>query len=216
MITVGRTLPYPRIYPKRPTASLVSKKVLASLVGQIVITSGVQLWGYLWVRGQPWYTPPPPSDPSSDDNHLESTNYENSTLFLLSCFQYVLVAAVFSIGPPYRKSMWTNGWLMGSLGMLTALNVLVLLSPPQAISDLLTLMPLPIHGRTVLLFGGAANAVLSLAFEQWGAGTLAVVAGRLGRISHRLSLSRRNQGKYNYKAVEREIPSGSGPVDLSA
>jgi hypothetical protein len=55
------------------------------------------------------YTPPPPSDPSSDDNHLESTNYENSTLFLLSCFQYVLVAAVFSIGPPYRKSMWTNG-----------------------------------------------------------------------------------------------------------
>lgn len=55
------------------------------------------------------YTPPPPSDPSSEDNHLESTNYENSTLFLLSCFQYVLIAAVFSIGPPYRKSMWTNG-----------------------------------------------------------------------------------------------------------
>jgi cation-transporting ATPase 13A2 len=51
---VGRTLPYPRIYPKRPTASLVSKKVLVSIIGQIVITSAIQLWAYLWVRGQEW------------------------------------------------------------------------------------------------------------------------------------------------------------------
>ncbi|KAJ7178426.1 hypothetical protein C8R43DRAFT_973384 [Mycena crocata] len=200
-VTMGRTLPYPRIHSRRPTASLVSKKVLASLVGQIIITSGVQIWGYLWVRGQPWYTPPPTSDPSSEDNHLESENYENSTLFLLSCFQYVLVAAVFSIGPPYRKSMWTNGWLMGSLGLLTALNTLVLLSPPQAISDILTLMPLPIHGRSVLLFGAAANAVLSMGFEQWGAGILAVGAGRVAKMAHRWTASRRSQGKI-YKAVE--------------
>ncbi|CAA7259088.1 unnamed protein product [Cyclocybe aegerita] len=109
-VTMGRTLPYPRIYPKRPTASLVSKKVLASIIGQIVITSAVQGWAFLWVRGQEWYTPPPTSHPGEDGgNKLESTNYENSVLFLVSCFQYILVAAVFSIGPPYRKSMWTNG-----------------------------------------------------------------------------------------------------------
>ncbi|KAJ7446163.1 hypothetical protein B0H11DRAFT_2085328 [Mycena galericulata] len=209
-VAMGRTLPYPRIYPKRPTASLVSKKVLASLIGQIIITSGVQLWGYLWIRGQPWYTPPAPSNPNSDDDHLESKNYENSTLFLISCFQYVLVAAVFSIGPPYRKSLWTNGWLMASLVLLTALNLLVLLSPPQAISDVLTLMPLPIHGRTVLLFGVAGNAVLSMGFEQWGAGTLAVVAGRVAKISYRWSGTRRNQGKM-YKAVEE-----SGQADASS
>ncbi|KAJ7722136.1 hypothetical protein DFH07DRAFT_857204 [Mycena maculata] len=213
-VAMGRTLPYPRIYPKRPTASLVSKKVLASLVGQIIITSGVQLWGYLWIRGQPWYTPPNPSDPNSDDNHLNSENYENSALFLISCFQYVLVAAVFSIGPPYRKSMWTNGWLMGSLGLLTVLNILVLLSPPKTISDILTLMPLPIHGRTVLLFGVAGNAVFSMAFEQWGAGTLAVLVGRVAKITHRWSAGRRNQGKI-YKAVEGGMRSGQ-TADASA
>ncbi|KAJ7091282.1 Ca-transporting ATPase [Mycena epipterygia] len=207
-VTMGRTLPYPRIHPKRPTASLVSKKVLASLVGQIVITSGVQLWGYLWVRGQPWYTPPRPSDPTSDDNHLESHNYENSTLFLLSCFQYVLVAAVFSIGPPYRKSIWTNGWLMGSLGVLTGLNILVLLSPPEMISDVLTLMPLPIHGRTVLLFGAAANAVLCMGFEQWGAGALAALAGKIIKVSHRWSAQRRSAHGKIYKAVEGGMRSG--------
>ena len=53
-VTVGRTLPWPRIHPKRPTASLVSKKVLASLVGQIVITSAIQFWAFFWVRSQEW------------------------------------------------------------------------------------------------------------------------------------------------------------------
>jgi cation-transporting ATPase 13A2 len=33
----------------------VSRNVLASIIGQIVITSAVQFWAFYWVRGQPWY-----------------------------------------------------------------------------------------------------------------------------------------------------------------
>jgi len=109
--------------------------------------------------------------------------------------------------------MWTNGWLMGSLGLLTALNTLVLLSPPQTISGLLTLMPLPIHARTVLLFGAAANAVLCTVFEQWGARVLAVAVGQVNRISHHWCMSRRSEGKV-YKAVEGGMRSR--PADGSA
>ncbi|KAJ2916792.1 hypothetical protein MD484_g3663, partial [Candolleomyces efflorescens] len=107
-VAMARTLPYPRIYHKRPTANLVSRKVLASIIGQVLITAAVQVWAYLWVRRQPWYTPPPKHTPEDGDK-LESTNDENTAVFLISCFQYILVAAVFSIGPPYRKPMWTNG-----------------------------------------------------------------------------------------------------------
>ncbi|TFK44814.1 Ca-transporting ATPase [Crucibulum laeve] len=199
-VTMGRTLPYPRIYPKRPTASLVSKKVLASIIGQIIITSSIQGWGYLWVRNQDWYTPPPKADPSQEGNKLESTNYENSVLFLISCFQYILVAAVFSIGPPYRKSMWTNGWLMSCVGLLTAFNVLVLIAPPRIISELLTLMPLPMDGRTTILIAAVINVVVSMSFEQWGAQSVGVGIGAMMRWWNRGG-KRVREGK-TYKAVE--------------
>ena len=51
---VGRTLPYPKIHYKRPTASLVSRKVLTSIIGQIVINSLIQIVVFIWVRRQPW------------------------------------------------------------------------------------------------------------------------------------------------------------------
>ncbi|KAI0656621.1 P-type ATPase [Cubamyces menziesii] len=197
-VTMGRTLPYPRIHPKRPTASLVSKKVLASLVGQIIITSAIQFWAFFWVRSQEWYTPPAEKDPSADDDKLEATNYENSALFLVSCFQYILVAAVFSIGPPYRKQMWTNGWFMLSMVCLTLFNLLVLLSPPGAISQVLELMALPISARATLLLAVVMNVLASMAFEHWGTQAVAHVIGLFFdlRRQHRV-----RDGKL-YKAVE--------------
>ncbi|KDR75783.1 hypothetical protein GALMADRAFT_97655 [Galerina marginata CBS 339.88] len=177
-VTMGRTVPYSRIFPKRPTASLVSKKVLASIIGQIVITSAVQFWAYFWVRRQEWYTPPPTTLPSEGGNNkLESTNYENSALFLVSCFQYILVAAVFSIGPPYRQSMWTNGWLMFSMCLLTAFNMLVLLAPPKAVANLLTLMSFPMAARYTVLMAAGINVAVSLGFEEWGTQGVSTVLG---------------------------------------
>ncbi|KAF4621315.1 hypothetical protein D9613_000774 [Agrocybe pediades] len=200
-VTMGRTLPYPRIYPKRPTASLVSKKVLASIIGQILITSAVQFWAYFWVRRQEWYTPPPTSIPSEGrDNKLESTNYENSVLFLISCFQYILVAAVFSIGPPYRKPMWTNGWLMFSMCLLSGFNILVLLGPPEVVARLLTLMDLPVSGRYTLFIAALINVGVSMGFEQWGASGVSTAVGAVTKWWHR-GRRRVRDGK-TYKVVE--------------
>ncbi|EPQ57568.1 Ca-transporting ATPase [Gloeophyllum trabeum ATCC 11539] len=199
-VTMGRTLPYSRIHPKRPTASLVSKKVLASIIGQIVITSAVQFWAFFWVRSQDWYTPPRQSGPKSgDDNHLQASNYENSALFLVSCFQYILVAAVFSIGPPYRKPMWTNGWLMSAVIGLSLFNILVLLRPPRFLSAILELMTLPFSARITLFLAVVLNVALSMTFEHWGT---QFVAQAIGVVMQFFKGHRRVREGKIYKAVE--------------
>lgn len=42
-VFMGQTGPHPSIHPKRPTASLVSKKVLTSLIGQVVLSMIFQI-----------------------------------------------------------------------------------------------------------------------------------------------------------------------------
>ncbi|KAF7728451.1 hypothetical protein EC973_006131 [Apophysomyces ossiformis] len=103
-VYMGYTGAWPQLYRKRPTASLVSKKVLTSLIGQIIINSSFQFIAYWAVREQEWYVEPV-FDP--DGENIEC--YENTILFLLSSFQYILVAVVFSVGPPYRQPLYTNG-----------------------------------------------------------------------------------------------------------
>lgn len=46
--------PFPELSRKRPTADLVSRKVLTPLLGQICICIAVQAAAYLAVRKQSW------------------------------------------------------------------------------------------------------------------------------------------------------------------
>ena len=117
-VVMGRTEPYPLLNPKRPTANLVSKKVLTSLIGQIMIQSLFQAALFLIIRHQPWYTPP---IYDSEEKNIEC--FENTALFLLSCFQYLLVAIVFSVGPPFRKPMVTNRKTLFSISLFQTLNM---------------------------------------------------------------------------------------------
>ncbi|THH06605.1 hypothetical protein EW145_g3970 [Phellinidium pouzarii] len=198
-VTMGRSLPYPTIHLKRPTASLVSKKVLASIAGQIIITSAIQFWTFFWVRSQSWYTPPGDNNPDRDDDKLQATNYENTALFLISCFQYILVAAVFSIGPPYRKPMWTNGIFMLTITVIGLINMWLIFIPARPLVVLLELMELPLSARLALALGVVVNVALSTAFESWGTTS---VAGAIGLATDCFRSKRRIRDGKIYKSVE--------------
>lgn len=210
--SVGRTLPYEYIAPQRPTASLVSTKVLSSILGQILITSLTQAWVFFWVRSREWYQSPPPPIPGEG---LETNNFENTVLFLVSCFQYILVAAVFSIGPPYRKPMWTNGlssfyfksevlkqalgWLMASIASLTVFSTWVLVTPTISVQLILNLMYLPWSARLVLILIALVNVLASFAYEAWIHEPIATVVQTLWKAYGR---RRRREGRI-YESVGR-------------
>ncbi|EKC97467.1 cation transporting ATPase [Trichosporon asahii var. asahii CBS 8904] len=192
-VAMGRTLPYPKIYPKRPTASLVSKKVLTSIIGQTIINASIQGAVFLWVRQQPWYTMPP-----TDRNKLETFNYENTSLFLISCFQYILVAGVFSVGPPYRQPMYTNPSLMICLVGLLSFSTYILLEPSKAIAKLLDIIALPSSFKLQLLGIAIFNIVVCFGFERYAERPIARGIGHFKRWIRR---HRKRPQEHHYKPV---------------
>ncbi|WVQ83070.1 hypothetical protein IAT38_005208 [Cryptococcus sp. DSM 104549] len=193
-VAMGRTLPYPKIHPKRPTASLVSRKVLISIIGQIVLNSAVQIFVFIWVRRQPWYI-----KPDTDVDKLETFNFENSALFLVSCFQYILVAGVFSVGPPYRKPLYTNLSLVACLVGLSAFSAYVLLSPAKSIALILDIIDFDMGFKLQLLAIAIVNIVACFAFERFAERPISRMIVNLKRWRWRRGRRR------DYKPVEREV-----------
>ncbi|KAK1760725.1 hypothetical protein QBC47DRAFT_355886 [Echria macrotheca] len=95
--------PSPELCRKRPTADLVSRKVLTPLLGHIVICILIQTMAFLAVRQQPWFIPP-----KVDRERSNIENSENTALFLTSCFEYILAGVVLNAGRPFRQSAMQN------------------------------------------------------------------------------------------------------------
>lgn len=102
-IFMGWSGPAPKLYRKRPTADLVSRKVLTPLLGLMAIAMAVQSMSYIAVKEQPWYKPPKLKHEGSNIKHSE-----NTALFLTSCFEYIFAAIVLNAGPPFRERTSRN------------------------------------------------------------------------------------------------------------
>ncbi|KAK3068570.1 hypothetical protein LTR53_013753 [Teratosphaeriaceae sp. CCFEE 6253] len=177
-IFMGWSGPYPELSKKRPTASLVSRKVLTPLLGQIVLCVITQLVGWLLVRRQPWYQPP-----VLDKGHSNSTNSENTTLFLLSCYQYILSAVILSVGKPFRQSMAHNLPFVITLLVDLAITSYMLFDPAPWLYNLMQLTSMSQGFRIfVLAFGVGAFGVSYVAERQ----LFPLMAKWVGRFNERV------------------------------
>lgn len=202
---MARTLPYPELAVKRPTSNLVSKKVLTSMLSQVIICSFAQGFAYWYTTIQPWY-----QEPTVDPDELNVVNPINSTLFLVSIFQYILVAAVFSVGPPYRKPMWSNAWLMACLVVLgSACTYFLFCEPGSFAFDILGLVDMPHSFHWALAAIVVANVVLSFAAEAYMIKpvTKAIKASqRFWRKRRRTrSAAAAGGGGHHYKVVQQQL-----------
>lgn len=102
-IFMGWAGPARKLCPKRPTADLVSRKVLTPLLGLMGICIAFQAVVYVTVKEQPWYIPP-----KIDHEKSNIKNSENTALFLVSCFEYIFAGVVLNAGAPFRQRTVQN------------------------------------------------------------------------------------------------------------
>ncbi|NXH83109.1 AT132 ATPase, partial [Edolisoma coerulescens] len=96
-VLMGRAGPAPALGARRPQGALISGLVLGSLLLQTALLVTVQVLSYFITVSQSWYVP------------LNSTvtapqnlpNYENTVLFCVTGFQYLILAVAMSKGYPF-------------------------------------------------------------------------------------------------------------------
>lgn len=176
-----------QLVSQRPPSSLISGPLLLSVLTQILTCLLFQLLAFLLVREQSWYEAwTPQSNACNVSRSLRENNtyvdiknirnYENTTLFYVSCFQYLTVAIVFSKGKPFRQSSLKNWpFVLSCLGLYTFLFFIMLL-PVPAIDKFLEIVCVPYRWRITVLIFIIANTVISFTLEaantRWGSSLL--------------------------------------------
>ncbi|KAK6465062.1 cation translocating P-type ATPase [Scheffersomyces coipomensis] len=186
--------PFPQIISKRPTANLVSPKILIPLICHITIILIFQLILWLMVQHEPWYIKPVPDD----DEHVKST--DNTILFLFSNFQYILIAVVLSQGPPYRESMIKNMPFIINLVASTLLSAsLFYIDGDSWWGDFMQLTNMSIKYYWLLIVFGIVNLLIMMyGEEKW----FAKFAFYYKRVFHK---SRLTKSKKLFKNLKREF-----------
>ncbi|NXC06460.1 AT134 ATPase, partial [Orthonyx spaldingii] len=143
-VTMSFTGAYPKLVPYRPPSQLISPPLLLSVVLNILFSLSMQIFGFVVVQEQPWYSKTNiHSACLSVNNHERNSSsslglhgardvaheqtdngfksYENTTVWLLSTINCLIVALVFSKGKPFRQPIYTNYVfilvLIGQLGI---------------------------------------------------------------------------------------------------
>ncbi|SZF04185.1 unnamed protein product [Blumeria hordei] len=192
-IFMGWTAAYPVLSRKRPTANLVSRKVLVPLVGQMIISILYQSIGFFTVRKQNWFIPP-----VLDKNKSNITHSENTVLFLLSCFLYIFSSVILSVGPPFRQSVALNLPLMMVVVGTLMFSTYMLLYPSAALMRFMQLTKMSRDFQIFILCLGASYLIVAWLSESY---LLPWLARLIGKVVNRRSPKQRKI----YKVVSSSI-----------
>ncbi|XP_075363280.1 polyamine-transporting ATPase 13A3 isoform X3 [Mycteria americana] len=183
VFTMSLNRSWKELVAQRPPSGLISGPLLCSVLSQIIICLAFQTFGFFWVKQQSWYEPW--TTESDACNVLDATNtssahdgnetlhdehyiknYENTTLFFISSFQYLIVAIVFSKGKPFRQPCYKNFWFVISVIVLYVFIFFIMLHPVESIDTLLELVCVPYEWRVRILIIVILNVMVSVLTEE--------------------------------------------------
>lgn len=163
-ILMGRTEAYRNLTPHLPSGSLLSLPVLTSVLGSVVIQAIFQIFTFFFVTWFDFYRPHE-VDPNSEDQQVKA--FENTSLFYVSIYQYLMVCVVYSISKPFRQPLYTNLYFTLSLIILLAFGTYIVLTDDSWVINLFELeSTTTMTFRLYLLIIVVVNSIVTYLFEK--------------------------------------------------
>lgn len=206
VFTMSLNPAWKELVAQRPPSGLISGALLFSVLSQIVISVGFQSLGFFWVKQYK------ECDPYSDvcnttrsacwnSSHLYNgteldsckiQNYENTTVFFISSFQYLTVAVAFSKGKPFRQPCYKNYFFVISVIILYVFILFIMLHPVASVDQLLEIMCVPYQWRIYMLIIVLTNAFVSITVESFF----------LDTVLWKVVFNRDKQGEYRFSTTQ--------------
>ena len=121
-------------------AIFISYHYIISALSQVALCFLGQLGAVMYLHLRPWWTPVDPANPEQEI----TVNFDTTTIFVISAFQYISIATVFSSGPPFRAPLYKNQLYSLALLLLSATTILLVLNPIPVLSNFFSLLlPFP-------------------------------------------------------------------------
>jgi len=201
-VLMGRTEPWHVLVKQRPPGSLVAGQTLMSILTQILASLAGQLAALFYLQSKVWYTPVEPSGP--DDEVI--VDAATTTIFIVSSYQYLVLATLYSTGPPYRKPFYTNVLYLGALLALSGFTAWLLFLPSvpfPALQTFFELQTLYTDYKVGIMCIVVVNLLVNLLLET------VVNSGTWVKSLYHI-LKRKRGPKNKYKLVMRDIASEPG------
>uniref|UniRef100_A0A8C7I5Z5 ATPase cation transporting 13A2 n=1 Tax=Oncorhynchus kisutch TaxID=8019 RepID=A0A8C7I5Z5_ONCKI len=151
-IVMGKGGPSTELHPQRPPASLLALPVLASLTLHTLLLILGQVSALLITTSQDWFVPLN----STMSGAANLPNLEDTSVFDLSGYQYIIMAVVVTKGYPYKRPLYYNVVFVCVLLVLFALMSWLVLAPVPFLRKLLKLYYIPDMNFKILLVALAA------------------------------------------------------------
>ncbi|XP_033763962.1 probable cation-transporting ATPase 13A3 isoform X2 [Pecten maximus] len=136
-VTFGRTSGYDYLVKKPPIINLFSIGPVLSLLTLVGVQICFQVFCFLHVVRQDWYVP------LVSRWEYDYISYQNNAVYLMSCYQYIVLAIALSRGEPYRRSIFTNHLFLLNILMCTSVTIWLTMYPGEGAIKFFELKPFP-------------------------------------------------------------------------
>ncbi|XP_072940541.1 polyamine-transporting ATPase 13A3-like isoform X2 [Epargyreus clarus] len=131
-LSLGRAAPGGRLSRRSPPVSLVAAASLLPLCAQVALVLAAQLAALYLLLDQPWYTPV-----QGSADFEQKLCWENTVIFIVTSYQYLIMACVYAKGWPFRQPFCTNYYMVATLLTQAVFITVMLLAPWTWLADLM-------------------------------------------------------------------------------